>query len=225
MAGVIAHSRAIVSNANARILVTFISVLLSLTAINRFFNSNHDVSPPWTTIAVTAITALRAAGSRQQRCKSCLFGNTAKLPIASPGLLFQVTPQAGSERTYFLDTLLIATTSRTTTSTPITVQIHIPPPIHPYAWFIIEPLSFRYDQPITPDLAREEYDFSSGRSWRRAVYPNATGRAIHTISVHRDVLRGCCLRIGDTIRLISSYRPPFLYLSSSSPRFSCACPL
>jgi|ERR1019366_685900 hypothetical protein len=25
-----------------------------------------------------------------------------------------------------------------------------------------------------PDLAREEYDFSSGRSWRCAVYPNAT---------------------------------------------------
>jgi hypothetical protein len=37
MAGVIAQSRAIVSNANARILVTLISVLLSLTAINRLF--------------------------------------------------------------------------------------------------------------------------------------------------------------------------------------------
>ncbi len=32
---------------------------------------------------------------------------------------------------YFLDSLLIATTSRTTTNTPITVQSHIPPPIHP----------------------------------------------------------------------------------------------
>jgi len=32
---------------------------------------------------------------------------------------------------YFADTLLIATTSKTTTSAPITVQIHIPPPIHP----------------------------------------------------------------------------------------------
>jgi hypothetical protein len=43
---------------------------------------------------------------------------------------------------YFVETLLIATTSRTTISTPITVQIHIPPPIHPYAWFITETLSF-----------------------------------------------------------------------------------
>ena len=63
---------------------------------------------------------------------------------------------------HFLDSLLIAKTSRTTTSAPITVHIHIPPPIHPYAWFIIESLSFRYDQPSAPDLAREEYDFSSG---------------------------------------------------------------
>jgi hypothetical protein len=43
---------------------------------------------------------------------------------------------------YFADTLLIATTSKTTTSAPITVQSHIPPPIHPYAWFITETLSF-----------------------------------------------------------------------------------
>src|ERR1022692_3177116 len=35
-----------------------------------------------------------------------------------------------------LDALLITTTSRTTTSTATTVQIHIPPPIHP-SWFII----------------------------------------------------------------------------------------
>ena len=43
---------------------------------------------------------------------------------------------------YFADTLLIATTSKTTTSAPITVQSHIAPPIHPYAWFIAETLSF-----------------------------------------------------------------------------------
>src|SRR5450755_996703 len=43
---------------------------------------------------------------------------------------------------YFADTFLIATTSKTTTSAPITVQSHIPPPIHPYAWFITETLSF-----------------------------------------------------------------------------------
>jgi hypothetical protein len=34
MAGVIAHNKAIVSSANARVLVTLISVLLSLAAIN-----------------------------------------------------------------------------------------------------------------------------------------------------------------------------------------------
>jgi hypothetical protein len=64
----------------------------------------------------------------------------------------------------------MATTSNTTTSAPITVQIHIPPPIHPYAWFITELPSFRHDHPIRPDLAREEYNLSSGRSWRYAVY-------------------------------------------------------
>ena len=43
---------------------------------------------------------------------------------------------------YLVDTLLIRTTSRATTSTPINVQTHIPPPIHtllpihPLAWFI-----------------------------------------------------------------------------------------
>ena len=40
MAGVIAHSRAIVSSANARVLVTLISVLLSLTTINNGQTSN-----------------------------------------------------------------------------------------------------------------------------------------------------------------------------------------
>ena len=44
---------------------------------------------------------------------------------------------------YFVDSLLIKTTSRTTTSTAITVQIHIPPPIHP---FIIRSLSLRCDR-------------------------------------------------------------------------------
>ncbi len=32
-------------------------------------------------------------------------------------------------RDYFLDILLMATTSSTTTSTAITVQIHMPPPL------------------------------------------------------------------------------------------------
>ena len=35
MAGVIAHSRAIVSSANARVRVTLMSVLLSLTTMNK----------------------------------------------------------------------------------------------------------------------------------------------------------------------------------------------
>jgi len=74
---------------------------------------------------------------------------------------------------YFVETLLIATTSRTTSSAPITVQIHISPPIHPNAWFIIEPLSFRYDQPIPTDLAA----FPSGWSLRCAFIRTLTGRA------------------------------------------------
>ncbi len=54
---------------------------------------------------------------------------------------FRSLHSQGTHR-YFADTLLIATTSKTTTSAPITVQSHIPPPIHPYAWFIAETLSF-----------------------------------------------------------------------------------
>jgi hypothetical protein len=59
MAGVIAHSRAIVSSANARVLVILMIVLLPLTARNKDTTSNYDVSPPLTTTAVTVITALR----------------------------------------------------------------------------------------------------------------------------------------------------------------------
>jgi hypothetical protein len=59
MAGVIAHNKAIVSSANARILVTLISVLLFLTTTNELLTSSHDVSPPLTTTAVTVITALK----------------------------------------------------------------------------------------------------------------------------------------------------------------------
>src|ERR1035437_2918248 len=51
----------------------------------------------------------------------------------------------GVTHDYFLDSLLITTTSRTTTATPITVQSHIRPPvhppIHPLVWFIINSLS------------------------------------------------------------------------------------
>ena len=52
-------------------------------------------------------------------------------------------------RNYFVDSLLIKTTSRTTTSTAIAVQIHIPPPIHPLPPihpFIIYSLSSRCDR-------------------------------------------------------------------------------
>lgn len=66
MAGVIAHSRAIVRSANARVLVTFISVLLSVTAVNKDNTSDDNVSPLQTTTAVTAITALKAVSSDHQ---------------------------------------------------------------------------------------------------------------------------------------------------------------
>src|SRR5690242_9010874 len=56
MAGVIAHSRAIVSSANARVLVILMSVLLSLTTINNGQPANCDDSPSWATTAVTLIT-------------------------------------------------------------------------------------------------------------------------------------------------------------------------
>jgi hypothetical protein len=66
MAGVIAHSREIVSSANARVLVTLMSVLLSVTAANKDNASDYNVSPLWTTTAVTAITALKAVSSDHQ---------------------------------------------------------------------------------------------------------------------------------------------------------------
>jgi hypothetical protein len=130
------------------------------------------------TLAVTEITAAcnrdyKPARQRQSRSIVLSEGNRRRFPLRLNRSLHREVLNA----LYFVDTLLIATTSRTTISAPITVQIHIPPLIHPYAWFIIEPLPFGYDQAIPPDLAREEYGFSSGRSWRCAVYPNATDRA------------------------------------------------
>ena len=63
MAGVIAHSRAIVSSANARVLVTFMIVLLPLTTRNNDTTSNYNLSSPLTMAAVTEITALKAVSS------------------------------------------------------------------------------------------------------------------------------------------------------------------
>jgi hypothetical protein len=60
MAGVTAHNRAIVSSANARVLVTLMSVLLSLTTINKDIASTYDGSLPLTATAVTVITALKS---------------------------------------------------------------------------------------------------------------------------------------------------------------------
>ena len=57
MAGVIAHNKAIVSSANARVLVTLISVLRFLAAMNKFSLQKNDVSLTRTTTAVTGITA------------------------------------------------------------------------------------------------------------------------------------------------------------------------
>jgi len=47
MAGVMAHKKAIVSSANARVLVTFISVLRFLTAMDRFSLQTNNVGRPW----------------------------------------------------------------------------------------------------------------------------------------------------------------------------------
>ena len=54
-----AHRRAIVSSANARILVILISVLLPLTTRNKDNTSNYNVNPPLTTTAVMVITVLK----------------------------------------------------------------------------------------------------------------------------------------------------------------------
>jgi len=59
IAGVIAHSRAIVSSANPRVLVIFMIVHIPLTTRNNDTSSNYNVSWPLTMTAVTVITALR----------------------------------------------------------------------------------------------------------------------------------------------------------------------
>ena len=60
MAGVIAHSRAIVSSAKARPLVIFMIVLLQLTTRSNHTTSNYNLSSPSTTTAVIMITARKA---------------------------------------------------------------------------------------------------------------------------------------------------------------------
>jgi hypothetical protein len=59
-----------------------------------------------------------------------------------------------SSHAYFVDVLLIVTTRRITTSKAITVQSHIPPPIHPppihpFTWFIMI-VPFRFAVPCRP---------------------------------------------------------------------------
>jgi hypothetical protein len=60
MAGVTAHNTAIVSSANTRVFVTLMSVLLSLTTINKDTAADYDASLPLTATAVTVITALNS---------------------------------------------------------------------------------------------------------------------------------------------------------------------
>ena len=59
MAGVMAHNEAIVSSANARVLVSFISVLRFPTAKDEFSLQTKNVRSTWTTTAVTGITTLQ----------------------------------------------------------------------------------------------------------------------------------------------------------------------
>src|SRR5450759_2624634 len=83
----------------------------------------------------------------------------------------------------------------------------------------------RYIRSTQISLACPEYQGQSDDQ-HHTEHPHPTHvPPFHAISVHGDLLRNCCLRMRDTVRLISSDRPPSLYLSSSSPRFSCACPL
>jgi len=57
MAGVMAHNKAIVSSANARILVTLISVLRLLTVMDEFSLRTNNLRLTFATTAVTGITA------------------------------------------------------------------------------------------------------------------------------------------------------------------------
>ncbi len=69
------------------------------------------------------------------------------MSVIIPGVrdFIRVIWMVGGHEDYFLDALLITTTSSTTSRTAITVPIHIPPPIHPPppiqppVWCIIDP--------------------------------------------------------------------------------------
>src|SRR5260370_42351993 len=66
MAGVIAHNKAIVSSANARVLVTLISVLHFLAAMNKFSLKEKVPKIPDATVVQAFVTAL----FRRFRCHS-----------------------------------------------------------------------------------------------------------------------------------------------------------
>src|ERR1039458_6601531 len=73
-----------------------------------------------------------------------------------------------------------------------------------------------------------EKSHSHWTNFRGAGHRTSTSNPYSSLAYHiraRDLLWTAVLRIGDTVRLISSDRPPSLCLSSSSLRFSCACPL
>ena len=86
MAGVIAHNSAIDSSANARVLVTFMIVLLSLTARNNDTTSNYNLNSRLTTAAVTVITGLKLAETTKPTHLMKMTQGRPASPSSLPGI-------------------------------------------------------------------------------------------------------------------------------------------
>ena len=104
------------------------------TSLNRhviFLRVYYGSVPAWAVTQITAACNRDYEPARQRQSRLTVLSVES---VSDAGFLFLLTGHVRdrvSIYSYFEETLLIATTSRTTISTPITVQIHIPPPIHP----------------------------------------------------------------------------------------------
>jgi len=91
-----------------------------------------------------SVSSTHRTANRRVRRFNPRAGRSPGRPLALPGASGSCSWWSSGQRScsssrenYFLDCLLITTTIRITTRTPTTVQSHIPPPIHPPAWFIV----------------------------------------------------------------------------------------
>ena len=104
------------------------------TSLNRHVMSVNDTTGALPALPVTEITATCNRDYEPARRRQPRLIVLSVESVTDAGFLPRFTGHFRDRfrmYRYFVETLLIATTSKTTTSAPITVHIHIPPPIHP----------------------------------------------------------------------------------------------